>query len=90
MFTTVGDKVFAIVNGLVATTDLNFVYNYEKKIGDSGYPYATVTPTSTNQFVYSSCEDRVEISYMIAIYVRNASIAIAEGTIRGIVDDVLV
>jgi len=78
MFTTVGTKVFDIVNGLVATTDLNFVYNYEKKIGDSGYPYATVTPTSSSEVVYSTNANLLEIPYMIAVYVRNVSLASAE------------
>lgn len=89
MFTTVGDKVFTIVNGLVSSTDLNFAYNYEKKIGDSGYPYATVTPVASTERLYSSNANLLEVPYVVAIYVRNASIAIAEQTCRGIVDDVM-
>ena len=89
MFTTVGNKVYTIVNDLVATTDLNYVYNYEKKIGDWGYPYATVTPTSSNVSLLTSTQQFVEIPYTIAIYARSAELATVEVTIRGIVDAVL-
>ena len=77
------------MNGLIATTDLNFVYNYEKKIGDSGYPYATITPTSTVEKIYSSNANMIDIPFVIAVYVRSESIAVAEVTIRTIVDAIL-
>lgn len=89
MFTTVGTKVYTIVNGLVAGTDLNYVYNYEKKIGDDGYPYATVSPSPTREAIFDSTKNLMDIPYLVAIYVRNDDIATAEATIRGIVDDVL-
>lgn len=89
-FTTVWTKVYNIVNGLVASTDLEYAYNYWKKIGDQGYPFATVTPASSKEDPYSSNTDNMEITYEVAVYVRNDTISTAEWTLRWIVDALLV
>lgn len=89
-FATVWTKVYSIVNGLVASTDLEYTYNYGKKIGDQGYPFATVTPANSKEDPYSSDTDNMEITYEVAIYVRNDTIATAEWVLRWIVDALLV
>lgn len=89
-FVTVGTKVYNIVNGLVASTDLEYAYNYGKKIWDQGYPFATVTPASSKEDPYSSNTDNMEVTYEVAVYVRNDTIATAEWVLRWIVDALLV
>lgn len=89
-YAAVWTKVYTIVNNLVASTDLEYVYNYGKKIGDWGYPMATITPANSREDIHSSNTNIIEIPYDISIYVRNDTIATAEGTLRGIVDAIMV
>ena len=89
-YATVWTKVYTIVNNLVASTDLEYVYNYGKKVWDQGYPMATITPWNSKEDVHSSNTNIIEIPYEVSVYVRNDTIATAEGTLRGIVDAIMV
>lgn len=65
------------------------MYNYEKKMADDGYPYATVTPSSTTEQGLDTANNIVEIPYLVVVYARNENIETQEQTIRGIVDDIM-
>ena len=85
MFVTVGTKIKAILDA----STIPYVYNYDKKIADAGYPYAVITPTDWVESMYTSKDNQVTIGYSISIFVRNKDIATTEWTIRAYVDEIL-
>lgn len=89
MFKTISDKVYAIVNGLVASTDILSVYNYEPRQLD-GYVSATITPDDSVETIFDSNTNEVEIPILISIRASVSNIdASVESDFRTLVDLVL-
>ncbi len=78
MFVAIGDKLYAIVDA----SSIANVYNYDKKLADDGYPYATITPTTARNTVMTTDRDQIIVSYTISIYVKNKTLSTEEATIR--------
>ena len=85
MYVEIGNKLYTIID---ASTIPN-VYNYERKLADEWYPYATISPLNWVNTVETTTQDRLVVGYTIAIYVRNKSLATAEWEIRAYVDEIM-
>lgn len=84
MYKIIGDKLFTIVSTVVTKC-----YNYDRKLADEGYPYATISPAPSTENVFSSNRNELTIAFNISVYVRNANIATEEDSIRILIDSIL-
>lgn len=87
MFTTVGTKLFTIVDGVSGFAN---VYNYGVKLWDEGYPLASVTPSNSKEEPFDNVRDTIDIWYDVTIYVKGSNLGTNEGIIRWLVDSVMV
>ena len=88
MYKANAQKIYDIINGLVATTKLTQVFNYDTKQSDS-YPYATVSVISWTNDFYDTTENEMISSYRVSIYYQNKNINDMEGYIRELADQIL-
>lgn len=88
MYKQNAEKIYDIVNGLVATTKLTVVHNYDAKEVDS-YPYATVSTISGENDFYDTTNNEMISSYRVSVYYRNKNISTSEGYIRELADQLL-
>lgn len=87
MFTTVGTKLFTIVDGVSGFAN---VYNYGVKLWDEGYPLASVTPSNSKEEPFDNVRDTIDIWYDVTIYVKGNNLGTNEWIIRWLVDSVMV
>jgi hypothetical protein len=88
MFTGNAQKIFDIVNSLVATTKLTVVYNYDTKTSDS-YPYSTVSVWNWESDFYDTTNNEMISTYIVSVYYRDKNIDTTEWYIRELVDQIL-
>ena len=86
MFKVIWDKLKIILDWI---TDFQTVYNYEVKQSTIWFPYATISPANSNEEIYDSTKDIVNVIYSIKIFTQNKSVSVQEDNIRKLVDDVL-
>ena len=88
MFTTISNEIETILNGIVASTKLAAVFNYDVKTY-SKFPTATISVVDGEQTLLDTATNDDNINFRIRIVDQNRSIATMEARMRLLIDNVL-
>jgi len=88
MFSTISNEIYTIINGLVATTKLAAVYNYDVKTYNS-VPAATITPLDTTEVVLDTVTNMDTIPFRIRVVDKNKNVETMEARMRLLADNII-
>jgi len=89
MFTAIWTALYNIINGLVASTTLNVVYNYDVKWNDT-FPYATISTADWEEIYLDNLVNKTNLKFIIRVYDQNKSIATMEARMRLLIDNIMI
>lgn len=88
MYTNIWNALKTILDGLVATTKINVVYNYDKT-QHSSLPAVTISPIDTTEVLFASDRNMVDINYRIRCVDDAKGLQETENNMRSIADAIL-
>lgn len=71
MFKTIRDRLYTVVNALVGSTPLSYVYNYDPKSLKDGYVVAVVSPVENIENVYDTAYNQFSIPMQVNVFMPN-------------------
>lgn len=87
-YKSVSDSLYSVVNGLVASTKLTAVYNYDIKEATT-FPYAIITTKDWEENILDTQSNEIEYSFIIRVIHQSNDIANVEPVMRQLCDDIM-
>ena len=88
MYSTIGQKLYEIINALEPTTKIAAVYNYDKKEFDA-FPSVIISPSDQTENIFDTRDNESVYKFIVRVVDLNKNVSSMEARMREICDDIL-